>query len=133
MKKENSMRWMYAGLLLIGLIAALSITGYYLEKRQQNKQGEATLIVKTLGATKTETFKFSKGTPLGILKYNYRVKTILNDNFVECIDDVCADGDYMWLLYVNNKTVNYGAKRYMLNDGDVVMFEFTNKNAGEKV
>jgi len=34
----------------------------------------------------------------------------------------------MWLFYVNNKTVNYGVKRYTLHDGDVVRFEFANKN-----
>jgi len=110
------------------LITSLSIAGYYLQGNQQKTNGEATLVIRTLGETKTERFKFTKGTPLGILNHNYRVKTILNDNFVECIDDVCADGNYMWILYVNNKTINYGAKRYRLRDGDVVMFEFTNEN-----
>jgi len=58
------------------------------------------------------------------------VKTFLNNRFIECIDNVCADGDYMWLFYVNNKTVNYGAKDYKLHGGDVIMFEFTNQNTG---
>ncbi|MBU0627596.1 MAG: DUF4430 domain-containing protein [Nanoarchaeota archaeon] len=89
-------------------------------------------MIKTLGTTKTERFKFSEGTPLGIIKYNHSVKTFLNDNFVECIDGVCADGNYLWLLKVNNKTVNYGAKRYELNDGDIVMFEFTNRKGEEE-
>jgi len=60
------------------------------------------------------------------------VRTVLNDNFVECIDDVCADGNYWWMFYANNKTINYGVKRYMLNDGDVIMFEFTRRKTGEK-
>ena len=132
MKKENSMRLSFAGVLLIGLIAGLSLTGCNLLQEQQSSEGEATLIVKSFGEVKTERFKFSKGTPLGILKYNHRVDTILNDNYIECIDDVCADGNYMWLFYVNNKTINYGVKRYTLKDGDVVMFEFANKNTGEK-
>lgn len=102
------------------------------QKEQLNSEGTATLIVKTLGETKTERFKFTKGTPLGILKYNYKVRTILNDNFIECIDSVCADGNYLWLMYVNNKAINYGVKRYKLEDGDVVMFEFTRRNTGEK-
>jgi len=112
--------------LLIGLIVSLS--GCQFQGKQQNSGGEAILVIKSLGAVKTERFKFSKGTPLGILKYNHTVKTILNDNYIECIDDVCADGNYMWLFYVNNKTVNYGVKRYTLHDGDVVRFEFANKN-----
>ncbi len=132
MRKENLMRLSFAGVLLIGLIVSLSIAGYYLQGKQQSSDGEATLVIKSLGATKTERFKFSKGTPLGILKYNHRVETILNDNYIECIDDVCADGNYMWLFYVNDKAVNYGVKRYTLKDGDVIMFKFTNENTGEK-
>ncbi len=132
MKKENLTKLRFVRVLLIGLIASLSITGCQLQKEQQNSEGTATLIIKSLGSTKTERFKFSKGTPLGILKYNHRVETILNDNYIECIDDVCADGNYMWLFYVNDKAVNYGVKRYTLKDGDVVMFEFANKNTGEK-
>lgn len=103
-----------------------------MQEKQQSSNGQATLIIKSLGATKTERFKFSKGTPLGILKYNHTVETILNDNFIECIDGVCADGNYMWLLYINNKTINYGVKRYKLKNGDVVMFKFTKQNTGEK-
>jgi hypothetical protein len=124
--KLNSVR-----LLLIGLIASLSLVGCQLQEKQNNS-GEATLIIKSLGSTKTERFKFTKGTPLGILKYNYKVETLLNDNFIECIDDVCADGNYMWLFYVNNKTINYGVKRYELMDGDVVMFEFSNKDTSQE-
>jgi len=106
--------------------------GCRLEKKDQSSEGEATLIIRSLGGTKTERFKFSKGTPLGILKYNHAVETMLNDNYVECIDNVCADGNYMWLFYVNNKTINYGVKRYTLKDGDVLMFEFSDKDMGEK-
>ena len=130
MKKEVLMKLMFAAVLLGVLIASLSIQGQTTSSLG-SESGEATLVIKTIGATKTERFKFSEGTPLGILKYNHRVETILNDNFVECIDEVCADGDYMWLFYVNNKTLNYGVKRYMLRDGDAVMFEFSNQNKGE--
>jgi hypothetical protein len=118
---------------LIGLIVSLSLAGYYLQGKGKSSEGTATLVIKSLGGVKTERFKFSKGTPLGILKYNHRVDTFLNDNFIECIDDVCADGNYMWLFYVNNKTINYGVKKYILKDGDVIMFEFTKQNTGEKV
>lgn len=103
------------------------VVGCRLEETPSN-EGEATLIIKGLGSTKTERFKFNKGTPLGILKYNHVVDTMLNDNYVECIDSVCADGNYMWLFYVNNETINYGVKRYRLKDGDVLMFEFSDKN-----
>ena len=100
-------------------------------KEQQSSEGTATLVIKSPGGVKTERFKFTKGTPLGILKYNHRVETLLNDNYIECIDDVCADGNYMWLFYVNNKTINYGVKRYNLKDGDVVMFDFSDKDTSE--
>ena len=132
MKKENLTKWLFVTALLVGLIASLSIGGYYLQGKQQSSEGTTTLIIKSLGTTKTERFKFTQGTPLGILKYNHRVETFLNNNYIECIDDVCADGNYMWLFYINNKTINYGVKRYKLNDGDIIMFEFTNRNTGEK-
>ena len=132
MRKENLTKWSFAGVLLIGLIVSLSIAGCQLQGKPQSSSGQATLVIRSLGATKTERFKFSKGTPLGILKYNHAVETILNDNYIECIDGVCADGNYMWLFYVNNKTINYGVKRYSLKDGDVVMFEFSNKDTPEK-
>ena len=131
MKKENLTKLAFVIALLAGLILTTSLIGYYVEGNQQSNEGTATLIIRTLGATKTERFKFTKGTPLGILKYNHKVDTFLNDNFIECIDDVCADGNYMWLLYINNKTINYGAKRYKLKDGDVVMFEFSNKDTAK--
>lgn len=89
-------------------------------------------MIRGLGAEKTERFKFSNSTPFDILNYNHRVETSLNGDFIKCIDDACADGDYIWLFYVNNKTINYGAEIYKLRDGDVVMFEFTNKNTGGK-
>ena len=115
------------------LIAVASIVGYYLEPKGSSNGGTATLIINVLGTQKTERFKFTKGTPLGIIKYNHTVKTVLDDNFIECIDDVCADGNYMWLFYINNKSINYGVKGYKLNDGDVIMFEFTRRDAGEKL
>ena len=132
MKKENLMKLVYATALLAGLVIVSALIGERMQGRQQSNSGTAELVIKTLGATKTERFKFSQGTPLGILKYNHSVRTFLNDNFVECIDDVCADGNYLWLLYVNNKTVNYGAKRYRIKDGDIVMFDFTNKKGEAK-
>ena len=132
MKKENSTKLRFVGVLLMGLIASLSLAGCFQQKSRQSSEGEATLVIRQFGSIKTERFKFSNGTPLGILKYNHSVKTILNDNFIECIDGVCADGNYMWLFYVNNKTINYGVKRYSLMDGDAVMFEFTKGNTGDK-
>jgi hypothetical protein len=120
------MKWRYAGLLLIGLIAVQGCA----EKRIDS--GQATLMIKSIGDTKTERFKFTKGTPLGILEYNHTVKTFLNDNFVECIDGVCASKEYIWLLYVNDNLINYGAKRYSLEDGDIVTFSFEKSSKGGK-
>lgn len=127
MKKENLTKWIFVTALLIGLIIALSLAGYYLQEKQQSNNGRATLIIKSLGETTEERFNFSDGTALGLLKNKHKIKAMLNDKFIECIDDVCADGGYLWLFYVNNKTINYGVKRYKLNDGDIIMFEFTNR------
>jgi len=116
--------------LLIGL---LTVTGIYLRENQtESSHGEVTLIIKSLGVTKIERFKFSEGTALGLLSMNHSVKTMLDKDFIICIDGVCADKEYYWLFYVNNKTINYGAKRYRLKDKDVIKFEFTNRNIGGK-
>ena len=132
MKKENSMRWIYAVVLLAGLIIGSSLIGYYLQGSQKSSEGTATLIIKVFDSEKTERFKFSEGTPIGILEYNHRVKTVLNGNFIECIDDACADGNYWWIFTVNNKTLNYGVNQYRLKEGDVIMLEFTKRKTGEK-
>ncbi|HZX45441.1 MAG TPA: DUF4430 domain-containing protein [Candidatus Nanoarchaeia archaeon] len=100
--------------------------------KEQPASGEATLVIDSLGSVKTERFKFSYGTPLGLLKYNHSVDTLFEGSFIECIDGICADGKYLWLLYVNNKTINYGAKKYRLADGDIVKFQFSNKHIGGK-
>ncbi|MBW2989080.1 DUF4430 domain-containing protein [Candidatus Woesearchaeota archaeon] len=113
-------------------MVSLILAGCFPQQKQGNSEGEATLIIDTLGSLKNERFKFKEGTPLGILRYNHKVETILNDNFIECIDGVCADGNYMWLFYINNKTANYGVKRYTLRDGDVVRFEFSDKGLPDK-
>ncbi len=132
MRTKNIAKIAYVTILLAGLIALLSLTGYFLGGKPPSSGGNATLIIKAFDIEKTERFKFTRGTPLGILKYNHKVDTFLNNNHIECIDDVCADGNYMWVFYINNKTINYGVKRYKLNDGDVIMFEFANRNIGEK-
>jgi len=132
MKKADLMKRSYAIILLASFIIALSLVGYYLEEKQQNNKGTASLIIKTLGKTTTERFNFTKGNALGLLKQNHEVKTLLNDNFVECIDKVCANQDYLWGFYVNNKSINFGVKSYRLQDGDIIIFEFSNKNTGEK-
>ncbi len=131
MKKEVLMKLVYATALLLGLIAASILIGYYLEGNKQPKEGNVTLVIDILGSQKTERFKFSTSTPLAILKYNHTVKTVLNNNFIECIDEVCADSNYWWLFKVNDKTTNYGVKGYRLSDKDTISFEFTRKKTGE--
>jgi len=102
----------------------LSLIGYYIETKEQNNSGEVILIIETIGTTITEKYNFSRASAIGLLKQNHEVKTILNDNFVECIDDICANSEYAWSFTVDNKSVNYGAKNYRLKDKDVVKFEF---------
>ena len=125
------MKRTYALILLAGLIVAASLIGYYLEEKQQNNKGTASLIIETLGKTTNERFNFTKGTALGMLEQKHDVKTLLNDNFIECIDDVCTDKDYWWIFYVNEKEINLGVDNYRLKDGDKIRFEFTNRNLGE--
>jgi len=88
-------------------------------------------MIKTLGQTTSESFNFTKGNALGLLQQNHDVKTLLNDNYIECIDKTCTNKDYHWLFFVNNKTINYGVKNYMLKDKDIIKFEFTSQNMEE--
>ncbi|MBW2975290.1 DUF4430 domain-containing protein [Candidatus Woesearchaeota archaeon] len=124
MGQVNLTRLRLISVLLLLLAAGLSITGCGSGSSNSSPEGEAKLVIRADGNEKTERFKFRKGTPLGILNYNHSVKTALNDNFIECIDGVCADSSHIWVVYINNKSLDHGLKRYKLSDGDVVMFEF---------
>ena len=105
-------------------MAIASLIGFYIEKKQLSNEGKAALIIRTLGETTREEFNFTSGTAWGLLNHNHNIRAILNDKFIECIDSICADGKYLWMFYVNNRTVNYGIKNYRLKDGDIIEFKF---------
>lgn len=86
-------------------------------------EGNVTLVVESIGETTVEEFDIEGMVVLELLKSNHKV---INDYFVKCIDDLCADGKYSWLFYINGEIVPEGVQRYKVRRGDKVEFRFKN-------
>ncbi len=124
MKKVNSMKKSFVLILLIGIVVSLSLIGL---KQQQVKSetGLITLRIKSIGNTTVEYYNGSGSSPLKLLEIRHNVKTGLNKQFVKCIDGVCAENEYGWSLFVNDKYINYAVNTYKIKRGDKIMFEFS--------
>lgn len=104
-------------------MAIVTLVGYFLQEEQVVSEGNVTLVVESIGKTTVEEFDLDGMIVLDLLKNNHEV---INDYFVKCIDDVCADGKYSWLFYVNEEVVSEGVQRYEVNRGDKIEFRFKN-------
>lgn len=102
-------------ILLIGFVISQGC------KEKNDNKGTTTLVIKTIGKTSSEKYNFTKGTALGLLKNAHNIKT--KQYMIECIDGICADREYWWVFKVNNKTINYGANDYVLQNNDIIEFE----------
>ena len=118
MKKDNLMK----GLFVVSLLLSLSLVSC----QEQSNEGEVTLVLRVLGNNETSQFAFKDATLLDILKNKYEVKLkkIFYTEYVECINEVCANDEYSWLYYVNDKPMNLGVDVYKVKDRDVVLFAY---------
>ncbi len=95
------------------------------ERKVQHEGGFVTLTIKSIGNTTIEYYNGSGSNPLQLLKIKHNVETTLNKQFVKCIDNVCAENEYSWSLFVNDKYINYGVNAYKVKRGDTILFEFS--------
>lgn|SRR3989338_3712498 len=130
MKKDILMKKSFALILLISLVAALILGGLRESKKeQQSNEGNATLVIKSIGKTTTENFSSKDATAMDLLKYRHKLKTTIG-GYIKCIDDVCVHSDYNWAFYVNNKSISLSASSYKVKDDDIIRFEFTRLDVG---
>ncbi|PIN71841.1 hypothetical protein COV21_04035 [Candidatus Woesearchaeota archaeon CG10_big_fil_rev_8_21_14_0_10_45_5] len=98
--------------------------------RQAHSAGKATLVVSTIGSTQYRNITFKNESALDALSKNFNV-TISGypglGEFVKCIDSVCSNSEYFWAFYINNQSASLGAGSYLLKDGDVVEFRYSNQ------
>ena len=132
MKKDSLMKKSFVLLLLVSLVAALVLAGLISSKKQQQgNEGNATLVVESLGKTTTEKFFSRNARAIDLLKDKHEVKTTIG-GYVKCIDNICVYADYNWAFYVNNKSISLSANDYRANAGDIIRFEFKKRNVGEE-
>lgn len=111
-------------IFLIGFVAILSLIGYSIQKNEQAREGEVTLIITSIGRTTQEKFNLTGISALELLEKGHN---ITGGFFAICIDDICAEGKYKWSFYVNEKLSIEGPTTYKLNGGDKIEFRFTDK------
>jgi hypothetical protein len=103
------------------LVTIAILAGYNIQKNQQPKDGNVTLVVKSIGKTTKEVYNISGITALRLLRNKHDVKLTLSKS-VKCIDDVCAESGYWWPMYVNGKKVSLGVNSYKVKRGDNIEF-----------
>ena len=86
-------------------------------------KGNATLVIKTLGNTTTEKYQIKDATAHDLLKYKHDIK-LTYGNYLECIDNVCANKEYIWTFYVNDAESPLGVKQYEVKRDDRIEFRF---------
>ena len=123
------MKKSYVLSFLISLILIVALIGYLSEEKTQTKEAQVTLTIKTIGNTTTEEFKVKNAKLSDILINKHHIT--LSRGFVRCVDSVCNENEYWWLLTVNNKPINYGITNYALKESDRILLEFTKKNLGD--
>ena len=104
---------------------ALILAGLRLQKSSIRTTGEARLVVTSIGSKSEENYKIDKTTALNLLREKHNAT--LKHAFIECIDNVCADSGYWWLLLVNGKESSESAFSYYVKGGDIIEFRFSKK------
>ena len=88
-------------------------------QKSTQHDGNAELIVITIGETITEEFDVVGITALEMLRKNHGIKTSFGFA-IKCIDDVCAESGYWWSMYVNGKKSSIGPQSYIVKDNDKI-------------
>ena len=102
------------------LLLAILIAGC---EQSSSEWGIVTLKISSIGNTTIEKFNVTSTTALSLLKYRHKVETTYG-NYVKCIDDVCANKEYVWTFYVDGEKSTIGASQYIVKNGDEIEFRF---------
>lgn len=108
---------------LILVILGVLIVGCSVQ--EGNTQGTATLVIESIGNTTTQKYEINDVTAYELLDYGHDLKVTYGD-YLKCIDDVCANKEYVWTFYVNDIQSSEGVERYIVKRGDRIEFKFNN-------
>ena len=112
------MKKIYAILLLAALMAGCI--------KNSHNTGVAVIKISTIGKESEENVNATGITAIELLREKHEVKTNYGD-YVECIDGVCAEKDYMWTFYLNTEKSTVGASEYIVNNNDLIEWRFDKK------
>jgi hypothetical protein len=107
------MKKSFAGILLLSLLIGC--------QKGALSEGNAQLVVKTIGSTTNENFDRIGFTALEMLKKNHEVEFAFG-SVIKCIDGVCAQSGYWWPMYVNGNLSSIGAQAYPVANNDKIEF-----------
>lgn len=91
--------------------------------QNNNEWGIVTLRISSIGNSTIERFNSSGTTAIELLEHRHDVKKNYGE-YVECIDDVCGNKEYMWTFYVNGEKSVVGASQYNVKKEDEIEFKF---------
>ena len=120
------MKKIFVLIFLISMVLVVSLIGLRNLEEEKNYQGEATLIIRTIGDTTEETLNINGLTALEILEKNHNIEIFQTgpNKFVKCVDDVCAKGGYWWQFFVNEELILKSLDSYYPKDGDRLLLEY---------
>lgn len=107
----------------MSLLVSLSI----LTSCQENgSSGSVTLKFSILGVNKTEQVAFNNETLLEIIQKNHTIKTkeTLFTKYTFCVDEVCNEGDYSWVYFMNGKLLSLSIDIYKPEDKDIIELRY---------
>ena len=107
---------------------ALIIAGLNLKEASNENPGNkavVNLIVTSIGSKSEKNYQPHGLTALNLLAINHNVT--FKHNFIECVNNICADSGYWWKFLVNGKESPVGANFYKVWDGDAIEFRFAKK------
>lgn len=124
MQKKNLI---IIALVLIAIITALSLIGYFNQKKVNPSNISANITVNLADTKKTNSYSGPEITALDLLKKYNSVNTTSSTygEFVNCINTLCSNNNYYWMYSVNGKLAQTGAGSYLVKNNDNLEFNYT--------
>ena len=109
--------------MLLILLLSLSIVSAC---QSRTNEGTVELTLNILGKEEVSKFRVKNSSLLQILesKHNITTKETLITNYVECIDNICANDEYSWTYTINEIPSHFPMKDYYPEDNDSIVISY---------
>lgn len=123
--RSKNLNLMLTLALLVIFIVVISLVGYSQISKERNF-ANVTLVVTVFNKSESNSYTSVNITALELLQLGNQVNTTYSKYgaFVNCINDICSNGDYYWMYYVNGEMAAVGASDYRANDWDIIEFRY---------